>query len=75
MSPDVEQFLPEVTMPFANLQDAFSRVAQNVGKPSGTLRVSVVAAFGREYLMPMLSEFLRRHPSIVLDWHLDNRLT
>jgi DNA-binding transcriptional LysR family regulator len=68
-----EQFLREVTMPFSDLQDAFSRAAQNDGKPSGTLRVSVAVAFGREYLVPMLGEFLRRYPAIVPDWHFDNR--
>lgn len=68
-----EQFLHTVTMPFADLQDAFSRAAQNDGKPSGTLKLSVAVAFGREYLVPMLGEFLQTYPAIVPDWHFDNR--
>jgi len=73
LTSDGERFLHEVTVPFADLQDAFSRAAQHEGEPSGTLKVSVGVAFGREYLVPMLGEFLRRYPDIVPDWQFDNR--
>jgi DNA-binding transcriptional LysR family regulator len=68
-----EQFAAEVSAPFADLQDAVARAAQPEGRPSGTLKVSVGVAFGREYLVPMLTEFLRRYPAVVPDWHFDNR--
>lgn len=68
-----ETFLAEVTAPFTELQDAFSRANQHQGKPSGTLKVSVGVAFGREYLVPLLDGFLRLYPDIVPDWHFDNR--
>lgn len=60
-------------MPFTDLQDAFARAAHHDGKPSGTLKVSVGLAFGREYLVPLLGEFLQRYPAIVPDWQFDNR--
>ncbi|CAM2155247.1 Transcriptional regulator, LysR family [Pararobbsia alpina] len=68
-----DQFLGQVRTPFDDLQQAFSHVSQQNGAPSGTLKVSVGVGFGREYLVPLLGEFLERYPSIVPDWHFDNR--
>jgi DNA-binding transcriptional LysR family regulator len=68
-----EQFLGEVSGPFTALQDAFAGVATQDGKPAGALKVSVGLAFGREYLVPLLGEFLAQYPAIVPDWHFDNR--
>ena len=68
-----ETFLMEVTAPFGELQDAFARASRQEGKPSGTLKVSLGMAFGREYLVPVLGEFLRLYPDIVPDWQFDNR--
>jgi len=68
-----KQFLQGVSEPFSDLRDAFARAAQQDGQPAGTLRVSMALAFGREYLLPMLGEFLRRYPAIVPDWQFDNR--
>jgi DNA-binding transcriptional LysR family regulator len=68
-----EQFMREVRAPFTAVQDAFAGATMQEGKPAGTLKVSVGLAFGREYLVPLLSEFLERYPAIVPDWHFDNR--
>ncbi|VVD63412.1 LysR family transcriptional regulator [Pandoraea capi] len=68
-----ERFLLEVDGPFAALTDAFSRASERESAPSGTLKVSVAHSFGREYLIPMLGEFLVRYPDIVPDWRFDNR--
>ncbi|WP_454725720.1 MULTISPECIES: LysR family transcriptional regulator [Cupriavidus] len=68
-----EQFLHQVGGPYGALRDAFAHVSQDGGKPAGVLKVSVAVAFGTEYLVPMLAEFLARYPAIVPDWHFDNR--
>ncbi|GAA5786319.1 LysR family transcriptional regulator [Chitiniphilus shinanonensis] len=68
-----EQFLHEAGGPFDQLQQAFARAAEDDGHPAGTLKVSMGVAFGREYLVPLLGEFLRRYPAIVPDWQFDNR--
>jgi DNA-binding transcriptional LysR family regulator len=68
-----EQFLQQVSDPFSTLRDAFASAAQEDGKPAGVLRVSMGVAFGREYLVPLLVEFLARYPAIVPDWHFENR--
>jgi len=68
-----EQLLRSVSGPYANLQDAFASVERDEGQPAGVLKVSMGMAFGREYLVPLLAEFLPRYPAIVPDWHFDNR--
>lgn len=67
-----EQFFQQVCSPFSALRDAFASASQDAGKPAGVLKVSMALAFGREYLVPLLGEFLERFPAIVPDWHFDN---
>ncbi|RDK06544.1 LysR family transcriptional regulator [Cupriavidus lacunae] len=68
-----EQFFRQVSGPFSTLRDAFAGASQDAGKPAGMLKVSLALAFGREYLVPLLGEFLARYPAIVPDWHFENR--
>lgn len=41
---------------------------------SGTLRMSASASFGRQYLSPLLPEFLARYPKIRISVDLDDRM-
>ncbi|HEY4371855.1 MAG TPA: LysR family transcriptional regulator [Burkholderiales bacterium] len=41
--------------------------------PRGTLRVSMLAAFGRMYVMPRLAEFHRRYPQLALEFDISER--
>lgn len=68
-----ELFLGEVRDGLTTIQSAVANLASVDGQPAGTLKVSMGASFGREYMVPLLGEFLRRHPMIVPDWHFDNR--
>ncbi|MDR5856546.1 LysR family transcriptional regulator [Caballeronia sp. LZ062] len=68
-----ESFYQEVHTPFDALRDAVSHAAEQNGAPSGTLKISVGVGFGREYLVPILGDFLARYPAIVPDVHFDNR--
>lgn len=68
-----ERFFGEVRGGLDSIQTAVANLASADGQPAGTLKVSMGASFGREYLVPLLGEFLRRYPAIVPDWHFDNR--
>jgi len=68
-----ERFLHQVGGAYATLQDAIAGVAQDDGQPSGMLKVGLGVAFGRDYLVPLLTEFLAHHPGVLPDWHFDNR--
>lgn len=41
---------------------------------AGTLRVTASASFGREYISPLLPEFLARHPKLTLRLDLNDQL-
>jgi DNA-binding transcriptional LysR family regulator len=49
-------------------------VQRFVSRPKGLLRVSAPAAFGRLHLVPILPEYLRRHPDVSIDLVLSDRL-
>lgn len=68
-----ERFLDEVRGGLTLIQTAVANLASADGQPAGTLKVSMGSSFGREYMVPLLGEFLRRYPAIVPDWHFDNR--
>jgi DNA-binding transcriptional LysR family regulator len=68
-----EAFLQQVAGPLASLQTALSGVRRGGDLPAGTLKVSMGPGFGRNFLVPLLADFLARYPAVVPDWHFDNR--
>lgn len=68
-----ERFLAEVSGGLASIQGAVAHLASSQGQPAGTLKVSMGVAFGRDYILPHLTDFLARYPAITPDWHFDNR--
>jgi DNA-binding transcriptional LysR family regulator len=68
-----ERFLRQVEGPLGALQAALSGARRTDDEPSGVLKVSMGQAFGRHFLVPLLADFLARHPRVVPDWHFDNR--
>ena len=51
-----------------------ARLQQRGGEVSGTLRVTASASFGRQYISPLLPEFLAAHPKLRVSLHLDDRV-
>lgn len=68
-----EHFLGEARGGLDVLQRAMASLAGVEGQPVGMLKVSMGLAFGLNYILPLLDEFLSRYPGIVPDWHFDNR--
>ena len=68
-----ERFLAQVHDPLAALDAALAGASEHDDVAAGTLKVSMGQALGRNFLVPLLGEFLRRHPAVVPDWHFDNR--
>ncbi|MCY1485764.1 HTH-type transcriptional regulator DmlR [compost metagenome] len=68
-----ERFLAEVGGGLASIRNAIDNLAGAAGQPSGTLKVSMGQSFGRDYIVPLLGDFLERYPAIKPDWHFDNR--
>lgn len=68
-----EKFLREVAGGLSAIQNAVANLSANDQKPAGTLRVSMSVAFGRDYILPLLGEFLALYPAVVPDWHFEAR--
>ena len=45
-----------------------------MSRPKGLLRVSAPSALGRLHLVPILPEYLTRHPDVAIDLVLSDRL-
>jgi DNA-binding transcriptional LysR family regulator len=68
-----ERFLRQVDAPLLSLQAAVAGARNLDEGPVGTLKVSMGQAFGRNFLIPLLEDFLTRYPRVLPDWHFDNR--
>jgi DNA-binding transcriptional LysR family regulator len=54
--------------------EAYSMINDIQGKPSGTLKISIPPALGLHFLSPMISDFMLKHPDVMLDVELENKL-
>jgi DNA-binding transcriptional LysR family regulator len=68
-----EQFLAQVSGGLDAIQSAIASTSTVAGQPSGTLKVGMAMAFGRDHILPLLGEFLQDYPAIKPDWRFDNR--
>ncbi len=68
-----QRLLAQIGPPLTALADAVDHAAEAEQQPAGTLKVSMGQAFGRAYLVPLLTEFLQRYPAIQPDWRFENR--
>jgi len=65
-TPEGHSFYEQCVRILADVEDA-ERSTSGQGVPRGLLRVSASVPFGRGILLPLLPEFLSRHPGIELD--------
>lgn len=73
LTTDGERLHGQVRLPWREISDALTDLRQGAGKPAGTLKVALAHTVGREYVVPLLGEFVRRYPDVVPDLHFDNR--
>jgi DNA-binding transcriptional LysR family regulator len=66
--------LEEAQRILRDLNDTESLIAQGSVKPSGHLRISAPAGFGRRHVAPLLPQFLEQFPSITVALDLTDRL-
>jgi DNA-binding transcriptional LysR family regulator len=57
-----------------DLEALTSGLRQTATEVAGTLRVTLPASFGRQYISPLLPEFLARHPRVKLSVNLNDQL-
>src|SRR5579885_1918001 len=68
------QYLLESKRLLADLNDLESRMKRIRERPEGVLRINMSAAFGKWMVVPILAEFKRRFPEVILEVTLEDRL-
>jgi DNA-binding transcriptional LysR family regulator len=56
-----------------DLSNASREASDVAASPQGLLRISVPATFGRQWIAPLLPQFLNRHPQIRIDARFSDR--
>ncbi|MGB0866619.1 MAG: LysR family transcriptional regulator [Granulosicoccaceae bacterium] len=69
-----EAFLPHAEDVLASVEAARASVGAGESDPSGTLRVTAPASFGRMHLVPALQGFAERYPKLSLDLRLSDTI-
>lgn len=68
-----EVFLAQVSGGLDSIQAALANVENVAGKPAGILKISLALAFGRDYVLPVVNDFINTYPDVIPDLHFDNR--
>ncbi len=68
-----EVFLAQIKGGLDSIQAALANVENVAGKPAGVLKISLALAFGRDHVLPVLTEFIKTYPDVIPDLHFDNR--
>ncbi|MBB5217058.1 LysR family transcriptional regulator [Parapusillimonas granuli] len=69
-----EAFLEEAQRILRDLNETEARISQGGIDPSGHLRVTAPAGFGRRHVAPLLPAFIKRHPNMTISLDLSDRL-
>lgn len=67
-------FLPHAEEVLASIDAARASVGAGLSLPSGTLRVTAPASFGRMHIMPAVPKFLETYPDLILDLRLTDTI-
>src|SRR5512145_1056967 len=57
----------------ADIEHANASVSAGKNEPQGTLRVALPAAFGNQYVAPLVPQFVARYPAVQLALSLSDR--
>lgn len=72
LTEDGEAFLPHAQEVLASVEAAQVSVGMGNYSPSGTLRITAPASFGRMHLIPMMKGFMDTYPDLNIDCRLSD---
>ncbi len=67
-----ERFLQSVRDGLDMIQGAIANIGVSGEQPAGVLKVNSLVGFAINQLLPLMPEFQRRYPGVVVDWVFDN---
>jgi LysR family transcriptional regulator, regulator for bpeEF and oprC len=68
-----QEFYEAASKLLADLEAAESRIGRRQASPSGLLRVTLSAGFGRMHVVPLLPAFLAQYPDVAVDIVISDR--
>ncbi len=69
-----QTFLPYAEEVLASVESAKGAIGVGHNNPTGTLRVTAPASFGRMHLIPAMPGFMKRYPELTLDFRLSDSI-
>jgi len=57
----------------SNIEEAEATIKSATSFPTGSLRLTVPAAFGRRFVLPLISEYLKRWPDVTVEVNFTDR--
>jgi DNA-binding transcriptional LysR family regulator len=69
------RLLDQVSPALRQIEDGLTEARQARDRPSGRLRLTLLEHPARVILVPILAEFMSRHPGVIVDLHVSDRLT
>lgn len=69
------EYYKQVSEVLTQLEYSSETVRSYQAQPTGKLRISAMAGFGQQILLPLLDEFSERYPEVILDVHISDELS
>lgn len=73
LTPEGRDYLERCRRILADVEEAERAAGQRLGEPRGTIRMTAPVEFGRQYLVPLITAFLRRYDKVRVDLQLVDR--
>lgn len=67
LTEDGKAFLPHAEDVLASIESAQASVGVGINSPTGTLRITAPASFGRMHLVPAMKGFMQAYPNLSID--------
>ncbi|MBI3382076.1 MAG: LysR family transcriptional regulator [Aquabacterium sp.] len=72
LTPDGERLFKRCERVLAEVEDLQAEAAGARAQPTGTLRIDVPITYGRRFVLPLLAQLVREHPTLQLDVRLQD---
>lgn len=73
LTPLGREFYDEINAGYQLLDQAFENINKKNSTPKGILKISMSKGFGKEYILPAMTDFLKKYPEIIPNFSFENR--
>ncbi|GGH31785.1 LysR family transcriptional regulator [Alsobacter metallidurans] len=69
-----ERFVADTAPALRDIREAIGRLTDHQAEPSGTLRINASSGAARQIMAPIILEYVRRHPRVIIDIVTEGKL-